>query len=224
VPWNFPAIFALGGRTEVLGHWYRPGPTFAAAFVWREGAITYLPTLPDPGPPTWASVAAVAIDSRGLIAGTSTTAGAQERHPVLWRRDEIVDLGTLPGATSCDVVGTTGLNEAGYVIGYCRSADGNTNRAFVWRRGTMTDVGDLGGERMWASEAGERGHVIGVGWRADDRLHAWVWRRGVLVDLGGVGPHQTRPTGVDDRGRVVGNAFDDAFGTPHAMLWVPAGR
>jgi|SRR5215469_11415379 len=85
------------------------------AFVWRDGALKDLGTLPGGEEFSFAN----AINQSGQVAGLSETGvidpvtGNPEFHAVLWRNNNILDLGTLGGVSSF----AADINDHGQVVG-----------------------------------------------------------------------------------------------------------
>jgi probable HAF family extracellular repeat protein len=159
-------------------------------FVWKNGVTTDLGTLPG-----GASSAAASINNGGLITGQSENGlidpltGFPEGRGVIWRKGEIVDLGTLGGSQS----NADAINDRGQVVGGALTAipdpfgsvpqsacmelptqvcdtfalsslyfPGTTEtHAFLWQNGFMRDLGTLGGPDSTAWINNERGEVVG---------------------------------------------------------------
>lgn len=218
-PWGTASINGMNERSQIVGSMGREDSP-ASAFVWQDGAIRYLPTLPDPGPPGVGWTSATAIDARGVIIGTSTTDGGASVHLVMWRDGRIIDLGLLPGASTCTPIGHSALFETGYIVGSCYGPGADVVRGFVWHRGTLTDVGNLGQPSAAVTDVNERGQAVGTAQVAGASHHGFVWERGVMIDLGTLGGAVSTPTDIDEQGRITGSA-ELANGRFHAVLWLP---
>jgi probable HAF family extracellular repeat protein len=170
------------------------GPTYcfngdclvSHAFKWRDGFKTDLGVLP-----LGASSATTWISANGLIVGASQNGqldplleGFPEDQAVLWRDNEIVNLGSLPEGGYEN--GAQSVNSRGQVVGWAfntvpdpYSMGGVTGvnlynfydpypyyfqeRAFLWQDGVMQDLGTLGtGTDALAIEINEPGQVIGI--------------------------------------------------------------
>ena len=94
---------------------------FLHAFLWRNGVMTDLGTLPGA-----TLSAATAISAGGDIAGYSSPGGWP--HAVLWSAGTAVDLGTLPGDTWSVAYG---VNSHGQVVGLSANSTGRT-LAVLW--------------------------------------------------------------------------------------------
>ena len=83
---------------------------------------------------------AVAINSRGDVAGSAILPGSESGRATLYRRGNLTNLGVLPGASDSY---PRGINSAGDVTGdtYLPGA----RRAFLYSRGEMQDLGTLPG-------------------------------------------------------------------------------
>lgn len=114
------------------------------AFRWNDGVLTDLGTLPggflsDVG----------TINARGWISGNSTNGqidpvtGGPVNHAVLWKKEQVIDLGTVGGLESLSgnvtdggqVVGFSSINSNGDPFSFL---DGPIH-PFIWQNGTMRD-------------------------------------------------------------------------------------
>lgn len=158
--------------------------------------------------------AAVDVNDRGQIVGTSLTRNAQS-HPFLWQNGKMIDLGArggLPTGTS-----VVAINERGQVIGNEQRwvTTGNTeglaaSAAILWENGRVTRLTPIAGRDLVQAVAiNDRGQVIGVSSTRGGSQHGFFWDKGHMTDLG----KYYLPAAIDNQGRVVGNA--DGF----AFLW-----
>src|SRR5262250_2236509 len=89
----------------------------AHAFLWKKGAMTDLGTLPGNN-----NSAAGSINSHGWITGQSQRSvidpnvGIPEFRAVLWRDNQITDLGTLSGGTQALGIFTNRRRSSGRVL------------------------------------------------------------------------------------------------------------
>lgn len=139
---------------------------------------------------------AVAINNRGQVVGTSTTADPGVTHAFLWRDGVMTDLGTLGGGESTAVA----INDRGEVVGTSTTASGRYH-AFLWRDGVLTDLGVLPGKANSRAVAiNNRGQVVG---NSDDR--AFLWQDRKITDLGVLpGGGESSAAAINNRGQVVG--------------------
>ena len=128
----------------------------------------------------------------------------------------VVDLGTIPGFTSLEVLD---FNDAGDVL--IRAArydmDGNSlYRGYVARGGAMLDVGTLGGPDTYVMAMNELGQVTGYSLRGDRMPRAFVWENGVMRDLF-IGTGASYASDINDLGQVSGTFY---LGTAQmAFFW-----
>lgn len=203
---------------------YSPNCFVRHAFQWQKGVLTDLGTLPG-----GAISDGISLNARGDVIGLSENGlldpltGLPEVFGVLWRRDEIINLGALGGNGSI----AFGLNDRGEVVG----AAANTipdpfslspilggpvfatqTRAFLWKNGTMRDLGTLGGPDSVGVFVNDRGDIAGVSytdWTPNDTtglptLHPFLWKNGRMLDLGSLGGALSAVNGMNSRGAVVG--------------------
>ena len=125
---------AVNGLGEVVG-WFDGGGWDQSAggyerwaVIWRNGTFSQLRPL---GPP---QSIAMDINNAGWIVGGSRDAQGQDR-AVLWRDDDVIDLGTLPGYVASHAYR---ISEAGDIVGFSFGRDGTEPwqypRATLWRR------------------------------------------------------------------------------------------
>ena len=174
------------------------------------------------------------INNRGWIGGVSTAPGSSSVHATLWRRNSIVDLGTLGGANSG--VEWPVKNDRGVVAGISETSttdplgeswscsafiptNGHTCLGFVWRDGHMTPLSTLGGNNAYAAGVNERGQI--VGW-AENATHdptcvqpnhvlafeAVIWEPDAKRTIRALTPYGNDPDGaataINDNGQIVG--------------------
>jgi probable HAF family extracellular repeat protein len=209
---------------------------------WEKGVLTDLGTLPGEGFSSGAS----AINAQGWIAGASGTTDPLTNTPVgravLWRDDQIIDLGNFGGPISLAIT----LNNAGQVVGAAINttsdpfplfAPPTQSRAFIWQDGVMRDLGTLGGPDAMALSVNERGLVAGMSYTDPNEtvnpttgmptVHAFLWDHDKMTDLGTFGGTVSGPGYpggegsllVNNRGQVIGDASflgDQIF---HPFLW-----
>jgi probable HAF family extracellular repeat protein len=172
----------------------------------RELAVVTAVALTDLGTLGGSHSEAVAINSRGQVAGFSTTATG-ERHALFWDGGAMRDLGTFAGGS----LGTPfiALNDAGQVAFTSVVASGERH-AVLWDGTTVRDLGTLGGDYSEVTAINASGQVVGFSRIVSGGfdLHAVVWDHGVLRDLG-----PGRALAINARGQVTG------FGASHAFLW-----
>jgi probable HAF family extracellular repeat protein len=207
------------------------------AAIWKNGAMTPLPTLEG-----GRNATAFDINNRGQISGfaengkhdsTCLTGGTpfqvSQFEAVIWGpHGDIRQLRPLQG----DTVGFAfGINDSGQVVGSSGLCS-NTSippgpsgpHAVLWDNdGSPTDLGNLGGAYNVASAINNRGDVAGGALSPKDgTIHAFLWtKRTGMQDLGAFpGAFVTTAVcckSINDRGEVVGFAIDPTG--MRALLW-----
>jgi probable HAF family extracellular repeat protein len=186
------------------------------------------------------------INARGWIVGQSQNGvidpltGGYEIRAVLWKSDQIIDLGTLGGNFSL----ATTLNNAGQVVGAAANTTldplslfgfGTETRAFLWQDGVIEDLGTLGGPDAAALAVNESGQVAGFSYTDATptpvgmaTTHPFLWRNGTMTDLGtlggtfgGPGSNLNMDTtlAMNNRGQVVGASTLAGDLVAHPFLW-----
>jgi probable HAF family extracellular repeat protein len=212
----------------------------AHAFRWKDGVMTDLGALHGMN-----SSAAGSINERGWSAGQSQVSmidpvlGIPEYRAVVWKQDDIVNLGTLPGGT--ESLGIY-VNDSGQVIGFSDNGipdpfsfpfffTGTQIHTFLWENGVMRDIGTLGGPDAvpGTSCSGQpRNMIVGLSYTSFTpnastgipTLNPFLWTSGKMIDLGNLGG--TISTGAlcaNNRGQVIGasNLAGDLM--THAFFW-----
>ena len=203
----------VGASTVAPGQWLQGAGMHA--FVWREGEMTDLGTLPG-----GALSQAFAINDEGHIVGDGDTREGA-RHAVLWSPGHgVTDLGTLGGRLSS----AADINNRGQIVGSSTTAAGTTH-AFLWQEGAMTDLGTLGGDASAAVGINDRGQIVGYSQDVCQIMHAVLWDDGEIEDLGalpggipsiGTG-FLSRGTGLNSSGEVVGTGLSESGA--RAFVW-----
>lgn len=209
------------------------------ALQWENGVTTDLGALTDgvSSAPAW-------ISDSGLIAGVSENGEIDplipsfpELHAVLWKRGEIMDLGTLEGAHESLA---TAVNSRGQVVGAALNTTPDSNsmlglyetRPFLWKHGVMQDLGTLGGTDAMALLVNEQGQIAGQSYTRESApattpycaffpltQHGFVWKNGKMTDIGTLGGSCTFTYGFNNRGQVVGQSSTPGDPTSHPFLW-----
>lgn len=209
-----------------------------------NGALTILPSLPGGSN----SSVGYGINNDGLVVGVSSTGqidpatGLPETHAVVWIDGQIIDLGTLGGASSQAFA----VNDAGVVVGSAANGvpDASSGgigpctgwncwgvstqqRAFRWKDGQMEDLGTLGGPDAVAYFLNNHGHIAGVSYTNDTpnattgypTQDPFLWDKGTMTDLGGLGGTFGVVAALNNQGQVTG--FSNLVGDQayHPFLW-----
>jgi probable HAF family extracellular repeat protein len=202
---------AINSATHVVGALDSDSGGGIRAFIWAKGVMRNLNELipPESG---WILGSAAGINDSEEIAGTGSISG--RGRAFLLRNGDVIDLGTLRGATTT----ATAINALSQVVG--SSDDGH---AFLWTDGVFTDLGS-DGFMSRALAINNSGQVVGyysVGLgEGEIGLHGSLWSDGVMIDLNdairgsGWGLRQAR--GINDAGQIVGTGYG------HALLLTPS--
>ena len=228
-----------------------PDCLVAHAFRWRNGVLTDLGTLQGVGSDLFTG--ANAINARGWTAGFSQNGdidpvtGFPAGHAVLWKNNEIFDLGTL--GTGVESAGTY-IDNGGVVVGISTidtSFDpfasfgpfSSPTHAFIWKNGGMRDLGTLGGPDSFIAGLcnDERTDLVaGVSLTNSTpnpstsfpTLHAFLWEDGAMLDIPTLGGTFAVAQCPNNQGQVIGtsNLKGDpgcngslSFCDQHTFLW-----
>jgi len=198
-------------------------------FLWTNGTMHDLGTLGG----TLGVVGALAgsgsgggLNNRGQVIGTMNLAGDLTRHPFLWDRGVLTDLGTLGGANG----EAYWINDAGEIVGRADISASTNHHAVLWKNGKATDLGVAAGFPCSTGiDINQVGQVIidtgicGVGGGP-----GLLWENGgPSVDLNAlVEPGSNITVGdvnyINDRGEIAATGMLPN-GDQHAILLVPDG-
>jgi len=197
--------YAINDRGQVVGQAEAGRNAKRHAVLWESGATTRLRGLPG-----HRRSEATAINNAGDIVGASCP-DAGECVAVLWRGDELVQLGSLGGNTVA-----RGINATSQVVGESVLPVAKPlyverfPHAFLWEQGVMLDLaGDFEDPSTVATAVNDAGRVVGYshcGCRTTPGPRAFLWDYGVVVHLGTFGGSSARAFDVNERGDVVGEA------------------
>jgi len=200
------------------------------AFLWQNGKMADLGTLPSYTIGSWAS----AVNGSAQIVGVSFWASGgngEDARPFLWRNGKMVDLGTLqahPGSPGGNDPFTTvhSINARGQIIGRSQAVD-RVQHAVLWQNRALIDlaaVGPLSGESD-TSAINDRGQIVGFsygktdGWGFPTDARSFVWQSGKLTVLGALpGGTNGRAAAINERDQIVGSSTTRT-GRRHAVLW-----
>jgi probable HAF family extracellular repeat protein len=217
---------------------FDPSCFVAHAFRWKDSAMTDLGALYS----GMNSSAGGSINSRGWVTGQSENGiidpvlGSPEFRAVLWKGNEIIDLGTLGGHSF--VIGIH-VNDSGQVVGISDNgvADpfsifgiGVQLRTFLWQNGEIQDIGSLGGpDTIPGASCSGQPHDVVVGasytsFAPNDStgiptIDPFLWKSGKMTDLGNLGG--TMSAGAqcaNNRGQVIGQSNLPGE-ISHAFFW-----
>lgn len=162
----------------------------AHAFLWRNGSLRDLGTLPG-----HADSRAFATNVHGYVVGVSGPVFGERA--VRWDPSgQIVDLGDL-GFTSRALA--TDINDHGTIVGWSLRPDGQV--AVAWIDGQIHDLNELvdpaAGWRLGSAEAiNERGDIVGIGSPGGGSSRAYLAVRTDGGNLAVIGPTPGRAGGV----------------------------
>jgi probable HAF family extracellular repeat protein len=218
---------------------FDPDCFVAHAFRWKDGVMTDLGALDS----RMNSSAGGSINSRGWVTGQSLNGvidpvlGSTEFRAVLWKGNEIVDLGTLGGHSF--VIGIH-VNDSGQVTGISDNGIADPFsifgievqlRTFLWQNGEIQDIGSLGGpDTIPGASCSGQPHdvVVGASYTSFTpnastgipTIDPFLWKSGEMIDLGNLGG--TLSLGAqcaNNRGQIIGQSNLAGDAMSHAFFW-----
>jgi probable HAF family extracellular repeat protein len=206
---------------------------------WRNGVVTDLGALPgvNNSGGTWISASGRFISGASENGRIDPLLGVPELRAVLWKHDQIIDLGTLEGGHESFAAA---VNDRGQVAGWFANSVSDPfslgclfvcfttqTRGFLWQDGVMRDLGTLGGPDALSEAMNERGQIIGTSYTSYapnqdtgiPTIDPFLWENGTMVDIGSLGGTIGIANFINSRGQVVGTSNLAGDTTSHGFLW-----
>jgi probable HAF family extracellular repeat protein len=208
---------AINDTGLVVGSVLQPDRLTAHAFAWQAGLNQG--QMVDLGTLGGTTSLAVAVNSKGIIAGYSTTATGQIHVFQVKVGSKMQDLGALSGGNAQ----AAAINSAGQITGFGELANGVGQHAFLSNGNHLVDLGTLGGgQNSQGIAVNDSGLAVGVSdVPSNDGVpfHAFVATLpGTMTDLGTLGGRNSQPSAINNQNQVCGSANNTA-GETHAVLW-----
>jgi len=200
-------------------------------FVWERGELTQLPTLGG------TNGHANQVNNRGEVGGVAENTMRDptcqdcvegicpfqvlQDEPVLWKRNHIQQLPTIPGDPDGEVLTINDKGQAAGTSGQCIGSANEGLHAVIWENGIAPDMGNLGGTtNNHPQYINNRDEVVGYSnLPGDTTNHAFLWRKRVMSDLGTLsGDFSSFGEAISDDGEV-GGLSCDMNGNCRAFLW-----
>jgi probable HAF family extracellular repeat protein len=205
---------AINDRGEIVG-----SDAGQRAFLWRNGKLTHLGSLPGlSSPPDYEpahSYMALAINERSQIIGMTYPQSSQDPGltSFIWQNGKMTRIDGWVGYNAAGFMGSgqSALNENGEVVG----GGGYPTRPFVWKQGRLANLRFDG----YAAAVNDRGQVVGTS------LHGFLWEKGKLTDLGTLpGDAASYAIAINEHGQVAGSSGGQGVGQSgyrpdRAFLW-----
>ncbi len=155
------------------------------------------------------------INDNGLILGRAYSSSSNQNTFVLWNQDQIIEIGSYPGATYTNAVH---LNNNGQVIGTA----GNSSIGWIWEDGTFTALGKLNANDMYTipQYLSDNGMIAGISYDTSYKTTSWVWEDGqftILAPLAGYNNNQVRE--MNNHGQVIGFSYNQNTSTYKPWIW-----
>lgn len=198
-----------------------PFATHAAVYSTADGTLTRIGLGGNQG-------GAVAINSSGQVAGTSSLPGDGPTHAFRWEDGIVLDLGSLDGDGGSSTAAA--LDEQGRVVGTSETSSGAFH-AFLFDGDGMHDLGTLPGcPRSEATAINDAGTIVGQGRFCDTSPAGlvFVYSKGQMLDLNAVAPAPdgylyVRAFGINDAGSIIGFALSPDGSRTRPFLLVRGG-
>ncbi len=233
-PLPFSAAFSINDHDEAVGlsETSTPDPLNTCGdslvclpVLWRDGAITALPTLGG------LDGQASAINNRGQAVGVAQTdeidpaCSVPVQKPTVWEKGEVRALPTTPFLDGIvgGGPGPAGNNAEGQVVGVIIACDFSSVRAVIWEKQKVIDMGTIEGLPAQNSPApiaiNNKRQAVGTYTTNAGINRAFIWQDGVFTDLGTLpGDNFAEGGAINDRGQVVGQSCSPA-GICTVFLW-----
>jgi probable HAF family extracellular repeat protein len=189
-----------------------------AATTWAQSNCVAVPTsynVTDVGTLGGSTTQAIAINSAGVVTGTSDLRGNIDSHIFMWTSSGgIKDLGTLGGSFG---IGTA-INSAGNIVGYSVLANNITHAFLYTSAGGLQDLGSIIGPSGFSQANGidDKNRIVGNSSTGTNQNgDAAIWTGSTIHDLGLDGATFSVAHAINAKFQVVGSGSS-------AFLWTKA--
>jgi len=184
---------SINNRGQVVGISHTPDNSAIHAFIWSNGMMTDLGTLPGE-----AHSFAYGINEGGQVVGDSWTSGAGRAF--LYSNGLMTDIGTLGGDTAT----ARAINDSGQIVGESSPAGNNGWHAFSFSAGQMTDLGTLGGANSSAWSINNAGQITGGSDMPNGSTHVFLYAQGTMKEVPGSTSAFSYGYSINASGEIVG--------------------
>jgi probable HAF family extracellular repeat protein len=193
---------AVNDKGQIVGS----GGTSPVGFVWANGAIRRLGTLPG-----MTSSRAEDINENGQVVGYASNGSVYRAF--LWT--EAGGMQPLEGSLGGCCTLARAINDLGVVVGEASTPVGTTH-AVVWENGVMRDIQSFATGSTFPWDISNYG-AVGQ-WNVSDAAFVWTSSAGMST-LAGLAGHNDIAIGINDLGQVVGWYPRTPTATSTAFLW-----
>jgi len=202
--------WAINEDGHVAGGATLPGGPANHAYLWQDGVMTDLGTLPG-------SVESIATD----VNDHEQVVGVSGGHAFSRLGGVMSELPNLDGGSNAFEI-----NNLGQVVGYVNVMDVSSqqwlNHAALWQNGILNNLGTFGSEAGARAKAINDSGAIAITAYISPTVHALLLEGGVVTNLGNLGLELSEPEAINNHGQIVGYS-KLVSGAVRPFLWQGSG-